>query len=362
MEKIIIFGMGKYFHTKKGILKKYEVTALLDNKVRKSESEEFADLGIKIINPVDLEKKGTERIFLMSMHFISMWKQLMEIGIDPQRVVYPYYEKPYFQSDSVVDNSVSCMEFFADKIVINTRNNGQYVVTDESEWEEILRKLYRDRFSLISAIAHMPSEPISRQFATERGTPVDRFYIELFLKNNIRYIKGNVLEIEDNTYTRKFGVNFVDKSIVMDVNASTPDIDFNANLETGAGIRESVADCFILTQTLMYMYDLKSAAKNIGRLLKNKGVALITCSGLSQNSRRCMENYGSYFNFNEAVFHRMFEEEPCLKVLETGTLGNVKTVTAHINGLCCEDLQTVDFEEVDECYPLIVYAVVKKNG
>ena len=51
-----------------------------------------------------------------------------------------------------------------------------------------------------------------------------------------------------------------------------------------------------------------------------------------------------------------------LQVVETGSFGNVKTVTAHLNGLCSEDLVKEDFAPNDKYYPLIVYAVVKKNG
>ncbi len=43
----------------------------------------------------------------------------------------------------------------------------------------------------------------------------------------------------------------------MDVDAVGAEITFQANLENGSGIRDEVADCFILTQTLMYIFDLK---------------------------------------------------------------------------------------------------------
>ena len=57
----------------------------------------------------------------------------------------------------------------------------------------------------------------------------------------------------------------------------------------------------------------------------------------------------------------MFEDEKNMKVVKTGSLGNVKTVSAHINGLCCEDLSEPDFMPNDQYYPLIVYGVVKKD-
>lgn len=37
------------------------------------------------------------------------------------------------------------------------------------------------------------------------GTPVDRYYIERFLSEHAERIRGNVLEVKDASYTRRFG-------------------------------------------------------------------------------------------------------------------------------------------------------------
>lgn len=358
MENIIIFGTGKYFEHKKSVLDKYNITCIIDNKIAKGSFEYYRKPDIKIINPADMPCDSSIRIFLMSMHFIGMWKQLVELGIETERLVYPYFEKPYFQSDEIVDCYVKHMEFQKDKISIN---HGERIIYNEDDWRDYLRLIYRNKYPLIPAIADMGIKPVSEQFATERGTPVDRYYINEFLSRHSSYIAGDVLEVEDNAYTKKFGGRAVNNTMVMDVDSQRPEITFTANLETGEGIKDKIADCFILTQTLMYIYDLRAAAKNISRLLKPNGTALITCSGISQNSKRCMDSYGSYFNFNEAVFRKMFGNENNMQVIETGSFGNVKTVSAHINGLCCEDLADADFIPEDKCYPLIVYAVVKKT-
>lgn len=362
MEDIIIFGTGKYLDHKKDLFQKYNVACILDNKIERGYAEEYKNTGIRIINPNDLDGEGEEQIFLASMHFVSMWEQLANMGVDPQRLVYPYFIKPYFQSDSVVDVLVSSIRFDRDKITVSCKEDDVYFVRTCDEWNNVLRGLYRKKFAIISSIAQMDSEPVSAQFATERGTPVDRFYIEKFLSDNRAYIRGDVLEIEDDTYTKRYGGENVTHSIVTDYDSKAPGVDLNMDLESGRGVREGIADCFICTQTLMYIFDLKAAARSICRLLKPGGIVLITCSGLSQNSKRCMENYGVYWAVNEAVFQKMFADEPDMEVLDTGIYGNVKTVTAHINGLCVEDLCREDFEGKDICYPLIVYAVVRKNG
>ena len=350
--------MGKYFKTKKEILNKYQVVGIIDNSVNKI--EKYEDTGIDVINPRFL-KDGEEKIFFMSMYFVSMWKQLVDLGICPKRMIYPYFLKPYFQSDAVVDEMVEDIIFTKEEISVICKNGDIYSVKSQEEWNNVLRRMYKSKYAIINSIAEMSDCSISEQFATERGTPIDRFYIDDFLRDNSNYIIGTVLEIEDNIYTMKYGGNKVKKTLIMDVDSKDEKIDFNCNLESGEGIQEAIADCFICTQTLMYIYDLNSAAKNILRLLKPGGIALITCSGLSQNSRRCMENYGAYWGFNEVSLRRIFEDKEHANIIKTGIYGNIKTVTAHLNGLCIEDLKVSDFEKKDVCYPLIVYAVVKKD-
>ena len=362
MKDILVFGTGKYFEWKKAaIMKKYNIVAFLDNKVKQHTTQNYENTNINIINPEDIDLQEDIEIFFMSVHFVSMWRQLSEKVVNAKRFVFPYLEQPLFENEESLKDYLECIEFEQDYFTCITKTKEKFIITNEEEWRSFLRKAYYNRYSLIREIAAMDIKPISLQFGTERGTPVDRYYIEKFLSDNKTLIKGDVLEVESAFYTKKYGEDRVKNAIVMDVDAVGAEITFQANLENGSGIRDEVADCFILTQTLMYIFDLKSAAHNICRLLKKGGHVLITCSGLSQNSRRCMDNYGCYFNFNKAVFDRMFESELSMHVLETGSYGNVKTVSAHLNGLCQEDIKKKDFEINDVYYPLIVYAVVKKE-
>lgn len=362
MKDIIVFGTGKYFESKKETLaQKYHIVAFLDNKVQTMTHLQVQNIEITMMNPAEVDRGDTTKIFLMSVYFVSMWKQLCSIGVNPNRLIFPYMEQPYFENEDVL---FTCL----DKIVFSTAyfecfcKNGDIVrISTEQEWRAFLRKAYRQKYALIDVVARMSTTPISRRFGTERGTPIDRFYIERFLKNNEEIIQGDVLEIEDNTYTIQFGGAKVSNMLIMDVSSKDEGITFRGNLETGEGILDGIADCFILTQTLMYIFDLKKAVHNISRLLKKDGKVLITCSGISQNSMRCMDNYGCYFNFNQNALVRIFEDEEELHIIDSGSYGNVKTVTAHLNGLCCEDLKKEDFEDNDKYYPLIVYVVVEKK-
>ncbi len=362
MQEIIVFGTGKYFtYKEEKLLQKYHIVAFLDNKAERDTQQFYGNTGIRILHPAQVSLLDEKPIFLMSVHFIGMWRQLMELGVCPDRIVFPFFIEPYFENEEVLNRLLAEIRFSRHYFTCTAHDTTQLQINGTEEWREFLRVSYRRAYPLINAVAQMGTKPLSRQFGTERGTPVDRYYIEKFLEEYKHLVKGEVLEIEDNTYSLRYGGEQLTHSIVMDVGNHGEGVTFNGNLETGEGIQNELADCFILTQTLMYLFDLKSAAHNIGRLLKRGGTALVTCSGISQNSRRCMDDYGCCFNFNVDALRKMFSSEPDLKVIEAGSYGNVKTVMAHISGLCREDLDISDFQENDKYYPLIVYAVVKKG-
>src|SRR5882757_9483668 len=66
------------------------------------------------------------------------------------------------------------------------------------------------------------TSPVGRSFGFDRGTPIDRYYIENFLDKNAGDIRGRVLEIGDNSYTIRFGGPRVDKSDVLHVDEANP--------------------------------------------------------------------------------------------------------------------------------------------
>src|SRR5260370_30659883 len=63
--------------------------------------------------------------------------------------------------------------------------------------------------------------PIGRNFGYERGTPVDRFYIEDFLARNADDIRGHVLEAGSNHYTLRFGGTRVQRSAVLTIETNS---------------------------------------------------------------------------------------------------------------------------------------------
>lgn len=138
------------------------------------------------------------------------------------------------------------------------------------------------------------------------------------------------------------------------------DVHIQGNLETGEGIQENMFDCLICTQTIQMIYDIHSVVRNIKKLLRPGGAALITASGISQISRNDYDNWGEFWRFTKMSMQKLLEDVFPHDNTEISTFGNVKTAIGFLYGLCQNDLKKSDFEYNDEQYPLIVAAVCKK--
>ena len=126
--------------------------------------------------------------------------------------------------------------------------------------------------------------PLSDHWGRERGTPIDRFYIERFLDQERSMIHGRVLEVMNDEYTRRYGSG-VDGAAVLDADESNPRATIVADLAAAGSIDSDGFDCFILTQTLQYVFDLRSAVEHAHRILKPGGTLLCSVPAVSRIGR-----------------------------------------------------------------------------
>ncbi len=196
--------------------------------------------------------------------------------------------------------------------------------------------------------------PISPDWGMERGTPIDRYYIERFLAENAGDIHGRVLEIGENRYTRAFGGNQVVESVVLHVAEQKEAVTIIDDLTRGDQIPSDAFDCAIVTQTLNAIFDVPAAVRTIYRLLKPGGVALITVPGISKISRYDMDRWGYYWSFTSLSLARLFEACFPAENLTVRTGGNVLVAVSFLHGLALEELSTRQLEQVDPDYEVVI--------
>jgi methyltransferase family protein len=200
----------------------------------------------------------------------------------------------------------------------------------------------------------LPDEPVSRTFGFDRGKPIDRWYIEQFLETHAADVRGRVLEVAEDTYTRWYGGDRVIRSDVLYARPGHPDTTIVGDLTTGIGITESTFDCFICTQTLPFIYDVRAAVAGICRLLAPNGVVLATLPGISQISRADRRDWGDWWRFTEDSARRLFGDVFGLDHVAVEQHGNVRTAAAFLYGLAVEDLPDEAFAPTDPDFHLLL--------
>ena len=196
---------------------------------------------------------------------------------------------------------------------------------------------------------------MSRVFGFDRGVPIDRYYIEQLLAKHASEIRGRVLEIGDNAYTRKYGAGRVLQSDVLHVAEGNPKATMVADLADGVSLPSDSFDCIICTQTLMFIYDVRAAISTLHRILKSGGVLLVTVAGVShQISRYDAERWGDYWRFTSLSMRRLLEEvfPPASILVET--YGNVMTAMALLQGLAVADLSDRELDAHDPDYEVTI--------
>jgi SAM-dependent methyltransferase len=199
--------------------------------------------------------------------------------------------------------------------------------------------------------------PVSDQWGRDRGTPIDRYYIERFLEREHNLIHGRVLELLDDTYTRRFGAD-LEQCDVLDVDTSNPNATIVADLARADAIPSGSFDCFILTQTLQFVYDLPAAVGHVWRILKPGGVVLCTLPSVSRIARRYLDT--EFWRFTTASTRTLFETSFGPNAVDVESHGNVLTSIAFLAGLAAEELSTRELEEMDPYFPLLVCVVARR--
>lgn len=361
MEKVIIFGRGRYFH-KKYNKEAYEIIAFLDNAVKEKEySREYECV---VYPPADWRKLPECPIICMSVHFCEMWKQLTELGVPESRIVPGVQLEPYYYDyERLLFSQGGVIQVAKNSLSYVSTGHAALAFSSEEEFRKIVRAVIKEAHAEVSAFDCFQTRPLSRTFGSERGKAVDRVYIERFLKENAKDIRGSVMEIESDDYIKKFGGDQVSEEWILHVKGWGGKNVIKGNFETGEGLRDNMVDCLICTQTLQYIFDLQSAMHHIYEILKPGGTALITVPGIKSLSQFHDENWGEQWSFTERSMGRLLADVFGEDQIEVRSWGNVRVAMAFLYGLCKEELKEEDFIYDDRQFPFLITArAVKREG
>lgn len=184
--------------------------------------------------------------------------------------------------------------------------------------------------------------PISVLWGYDRGLPIDRYYIERFLGEHAHDVRGDVLEVGDDTYTKRFGGGRVTRSDVLNLD-DVPGTTIQADLASAPHVPSGRFDCIVFTQTLQLIYDIRAAVATLHRILRPGGVLLATFPGITHTQDGHWSAHWCW-SLTPSSARRLFGE-----VFQEGALaveghGNVLAAVAFLHGLAAEELRP---EELD---------------
>ena len=202
-----------------------------------------------------------------------------------------------------------------------------------------LKSLVRARRSVdFASLATLT--PVSRKFGVDRGTPIDRYYIEQFLAQHQTLIAGSAIEVAEATYLRRFGAGRITRLAILHggplVEGRHSDM-LCGDLTDHATLPERAFDCFVCTQTLNVIFDVPTAAAGCRHLLNPGGVLLGTVAGTSQISRFDADRWGDYWRFSPMAIEAVLQKTG-FQDIEIAPFGNLVAAIALLQGVVVEDL------------------------
>ena len=205
------------------------------------------------------------------------------------------------------------------------------------------------------------TSPLSREWGYDRGTPIDRHYIEGFLAKHSSDVRGHVLEIQEDDYSRRFGGDRVTQQDVLNVDTGNPRATIIGDLADPATLPEARFDCIILTQTLHLVFDMPVAITNIHRALRPGGVLLITVPGITQLDRfEFLDSW--YWSLTSPALQRLLSGPFLPSNVEIEAHGNLYAATAFLHAAAVQEVSKRKLDKVDRTYPVTIAARAVKQG
>ena len=195
--------------------------------------------------------------------------------------------------------------------------------------------------------------PIDPNWGFERGTPIDRVYVEEFVGSHAADIRGRVLEIAAPDYTTRFGRG-VERVDILMATEGNPEATIVGDLTDAPHIPSDTFDCVIVTQTLQFVYDVRAALATLQRILAPGGVLLATMPGITKISPPEDEQYGEWWHFTARSTQRLAEEAFGAGNAEARAYGNVLSAAGFLYGLAASDLKPEELAARDRLYEVIV--------
>lgn len=175
-------------------------------------------------------------------------------------------------------------------------------------------------------------EPFSSVGATDRGLPINCFYVRGFLRRHAADQRGDVLEIGDP----EFPDDHVERMRALAQIPGLPDASF---------------DCVILGDALRMAYDVRATLVELHRILRPGGVLLCALPAARGGSGTGLDA-SDFWRFTEAAARHLLAEVFPPERFSVSGYGNVMVCAASLAGLSADEMPPMERDFVDPMFPL----------
>lgn len=203
----------------------------------------------------------------------------------------------------------------------------------------------------------LPLTPLSHCYGYDRGTPIDRIYIDAFLTAHKHLITGDAAEIKDATYLNRHGDHRLTSTTVIDIDPDNPQATLIADLTQPGALPPETFDCIVLTQTLQLLTDPAAALRTCATALRVAGTLLITAPSAARVSPS--GGPADRWRFTPASLDHLLRDWPGPHTITA--YGNLRTCLAAFLGEAAHELTTAQLDHHDPDFPLLAAAVARRH-
>lgn len=199
--------------------------------------------------------------------------------------------------------------------------------------------------------------PISEDGGFDRGTPINRYYLEQFLQEFASDIRGRCMEFQGDEYTSRFGGRQVTKLEILHKEAGNREATIVADLTAPNQIPSDWFDCIICTYVLHSIFEVEKAVSELYRILKPGGVVLVAVPHIAKYRPKYTEAWRFTPEGLKLLLERTFGPEH----VTLRTYGNSLTAAGLIRGLAAHEFSKTELDQNDPSFPVGLFARARKR-
>jgi SAM-dependent methyltransferase len=196
-------------------------------------------------------------------------------------------------------------------------------------------------------------EPFCYEFGFERGTPIDRYYLDEFLGSIRHLVKGKVVEIGGVLSNReKYGFENTLTYDAVDL-LESPSVNICGDVHESNLLKSGYYDTMLLFNVLEHCHTPQKVVDNIYNWLAPSGY----CLAIVPNAQRIHNNPGDYWRILPDGMKTLFQNFGKVQVT---TYGNPTSLIASYMGIAAEELTADELNESHPLYPVTTCLIAQK--